>query len=97
MSPPIRVPLLDLPKAHESLSEELREVFDRVLKSGRFIFGPEVEGFEAECASYLGVDHAIAVSSGTDALLAALMAVGVGPGDEVVCPTFSFFAMRFAA
>jgi dTDP-4-amino-4,6-dideoxygalactose transaminase len=92
MSPPIRVPLLDLPKAHESLSPELREVFDRVLKSGRFIFGPEVEGFEAECASYLGVDHAIAVSSGTDALLAALMAVGVGPGDEVICPTFSFFA-----
>ena len=92
MSPPIRVPLLDLPKAHEPLSEELREVFDRVLESGRFIFGPEVEAFEAECASYLGIGHAIAVSSGTDALLAALMALGIGPGDEVVCPTFSFFA-----
>ena len=86
------MPLLDLPKTHESLAEELIGAFERVLRSGRFIFGPEVEGFEKECAEYLSVDYTIAVSSGTDALLAAMMALDLGPGDEVLCPAFSFFA-----
>ena len=89
---PIKVPLLDLPRAHEVLAEELREAFERVLTSGRFVLGPEVDAFEAEMASYLGIDRAIAVSSGTDALIAALMALDIGPGDEVLCPGFSFFA-----
>ena len=74
------------------LRGNLRAAFDRVLASNAFIMGREVEAFEAECAAYLGVDHALAVSSGTDALLLALMALGIGPGDEVICPTYSFFA-----
>jgi dTDP-4-amino-4,6-dideoxygalactose transaminase len=65
---------------------------ERVLRSGRYILGPEVEAFEEELASALGLPEAVAVSSGTDALLASLMALDVGPGDEVVCPAFSFIA-----
>jgi dTDP-4-amino-4,6-dideoxygalactose transaminase len=63
-----------------------------VLDSGRFILGPEVAAFEAELAAYLGAAHAIGVANGTDALTLALQALGVGPGDEVVVPSFSFFA-----
>lgn len=68
------------------------EAVERVLRSGGYILGPEVSAFEEELAASLAVPHAVAVSSGTDALLAALMAMGVGPGDEVICPAFSFIA-----
>ena len=86
------VPLLDLKEQNCALEGALQEAFSRVLHSGRFILGEELDSFEAACADYLGVDHAIGVSSGTDALLLALMALGVGPGDEVLVPDFTFFA-----
>jgi dTDP-4-amino-4,6-dideoxygalactose transaminase/acetyltransferase-like isoleucine patch superfamily enzyme len=92
--PPQRapIPLVDLRRHHAPLANELRAAVDRVLASGQFILGPETAALERECAAFLGVEHALAVSSGTDALLLALMALGLGPGDQVICPAFSFFA-----
>lgn len=75
----------------------LTEAIDRVARSGRYILGPEVEAFEAEFAAYLGVRHCIGVANGTDALTIALRALGVGPGDEVVMPSFTFYATAEAA
>lgn len=86
------VPFLDLTRIPDDLRAELHDAAIRVIDGGRYVLGPEVESFEAECARYLGVAHAVGVSSGSDALLVALMALGVGPGDEVVCPAFTFFA-----
>lgn len=86
------VPLLDLNRQNLALHAGLTAAFDRVLRSGHFIQGPEVETLELECATFLGAKHAIAVSSGTDAILVALMGLGIGPGDEVICPSFTFFA-----
>ncbi|MCX6875098.1 MAG: DegT/DnrJ/EryC1/StrS family aminotransferase [Verrucomicrobia bacterium] len=86
------VPLLDVNAQNHPLELELTAAFARVLRSGRFILGEEVEAFEAECAAFIGAGHAVSMSSGTDALLAALMVLGLGPGDEVLCPAFTFFA-----
>ncbi|MFC1610798.1 DegT/DnrJ/EryC1/StrS family aminotransferase [Myxococcota bacterium] len=87
-----RVPLLDPKRANETITDGLRQAFERVMQSGRFILGEEVEAFERECASYLGVKNAVGVSSGTDALIVSLMALGIRPGDRVICPTYTFFA-----
>ena len=87
-----RVPMIDLARAHAPLQAELTAAFARVVASGRFILGEEVEAFEREVARAIGVEHAVGMSSGTDALLAALMALDLEPGDEVLCPTFTFFS-----
>ena len=84
--------MLDLVAEHAPYRADLVAAFERVLDSGRFVLGPEVEAFEQEIGKWIGVPHAVGVSNGSDALLLALQAVGVGPGDEVICPTFTFFA-----
>lgn len=86
------VPPLDLLKQHAPIRAEIGRAIDTVLDSGRYVLGPVVEQFEANLAAYCGAKHAIGMSSGTDALLAALMACEIGPGDEVIVPTFTFFA-----
>ena len=92
MSENIRIPIYDPRPEVEALWDELHEAIDRVLRSGRFILGPEVEAFEEEVAEYLGVRYAVGVNSGTDALVIALRALGIGPGDEVITTPFTFFA-----
>ncbi|MEA2364123.1 MAG: hypothetical protein QOD71_3268 [Thermoleophilaceae bacterium] len=92
--------MTDVPLFASSLEpyhDRLTEAIDRVARSGRYILGPEVEAFEAEFADYLGVGHCIGVANGTDALTIALRALGVGPGDEVVMPSFTFYATAEAA
>ena len=86
------VPLLDVNAQNLPIEAELTEAFQRVLRHGMFILGKEVDQFEADVRTFLGVKHAIAVSSGTDALVLALMALDLQPGDEVICPAFTFFA-----
>jgi dTDP-4-amino-4,6-dideoxygalactose transaminase len=86
------IPLLDLTRYDDDLKRDIARAVEGVFASGRFVLGPANDAFERELASALGVRHAIGVSSGTDALLVSLMALGVEPGDEVVTSPFSFFA-----
>jgi dTDP-4-amino-4,6-dideoxygalactose transaminase len=88
----VTVPLLDLHAQYTPLREAILAAVTRVCDSQRFIGGPEVEGLERELCDTLDYPHAIGMSSGTDAVLAALMALEIGPGDEVITPTYSFFA-----
>jgi len=88
----MNVNLFDLKAQNAALEPELHEAFRRVLHSGQFILGPEVEKLEHSLAAFTGAKHVLGVSSGTDAILVALMALGIGSGDEVLCPTFTFFA-----
>lgn len=88
----MKIPLLDLVAQYHSIKDEIDAAVFGVLESGHFILGPNVVEFEKEIAAYLGVKHAIGVASGTDALVIALRAAGIEPGDEVIVPSFSFFA-----
>ncbi len=86
------VPFLDLKAQYRSIADEIHQAVDRVLESGRFTLGPEVEAFEQEFAAYCGAEHAVGVNSGTSALHLALLAAGVGPGHEVITVPMTFVA-----
>ncbi len=89
---PDPIPILDLGPTIDEDRQALRDAFERVLDSGQFVGGPEVSAFEAQAAGFLGVRYAVGLNSGTDALVIALRALGVGPGDEVITTPFTFFA-----
>jgi dTDP-4-amino-4,6-dideoxygalactose transaminase len=86
------IPLVDVKAQYERLIPEILVRMQEVLDSGTFILGPNVKAFEAEAAAYLGVPRTVGVANGTDALVLALDALDVGPGDEVICPSFTFYA-----
>src|SRR3712207_1293268 len=86
------VPLFDPRTPLEPLQPAIRAALDEVLSGGRWILGPQVEAFEEEWAAYCGTTHAVGVANGTEAITIALRALGVGPGDEVVVPSFTYFA-----
>jgi dTDP-4-amino-4,6-dideoxygalactose transaminase len=88
----MKVPLLDLKLQYAPIREELRAAVERVLDSQQYINGPDVKQLEAAIAAYSGCQRGVAMSSGTDALLCSLMVLGIGQGDEVICPPFTFFA-----
>lgn len=87
-----QLPSFDLKRNYARVESEIKEAIERVLASQHFILGPEVAAFEDEVQRYLEVPHAVSCASGTDALVLALMAAGIGPGDEVITTPFSFFA-----
>ena len=86
------IPFIDLKSQYRALQDDIGAAIDRVLEHGQFILGPEVEEMEQALADYAGTAHCIAVASGTEALLISLMALGIGPGDEVIVPAFTFAA-----
>jgi dTDP-4-amino-4,6-dideoxygalactose transaminase len=88
----MNIPMVDPAGEYRALKPELDAAVGRVLASGRFVLGPEGEALERELAAFLGANHAVGVNSGTDALHLPLVAAGIGPGDEVVIPGFTFFA-----
>ena len=86
------IPLVDVKAQYDPLLPRIREAIEGVLTSGEFILGPNVAAFEREAAKYLGVEESIGVANGTDALVLVMDALGIGAGDEVVCPSFTFYA-----
>jgi dTDP-4-amino-4,6-dideoxygalactose transaminase len=94
---PAGVPLLDINRGFEPIRNEIMAAIERVCRSGRFVLGPDCEQFEERTAEYCRVPHAVACASGTDALLLALMACGVSADDEVILPSYTFFATASAA
>ena len=92
MNTEARIPVLDLAPQLDAIWPEVNHAIQKVLRGGHYIMGPEVKAFEEDAARYLGVRHAIACNSGTDALFIALRALGLGPGDEVLTTPFTFFA-----
>ena len=86
------IPHVDVKAQYAPLVPELQQAFTNTLESGRFIFGPEVEAFEREAAELLGTAEAVSCGNGTDALVLVLDAMEIGPGDEVICPAFTFYA-----
>ena len=86
------IPLVDVQAQYAPLRAALRDRFEEVLESGRFILGPNVQAFEREAAEFLGVGETVGVANGTEAIELVLAALGIGPGDEVVCPAFTFYA-----
>jgi dTDP-4-amino-4,6-dideoxygalactose transaminase len=88
----VRIPHVDVRAQYAPLRAELEAAFAQTLDTGRFIFGPEVEAFERESAEHLGVAECVSCANGTDALVLAFDAIGIGAGDEVICPAFTFYA-----
>jgi dTDP-4-amino-4,6-dideoxygalactose transaminase len=86
------IPLVDVKAQYERLIPQIQERITGVLESGTFILGPNVKAFEQEAADYLGVPRSVGVANGTDALVLALDAMEIGPDDEVICPSFTFYA-----
>src|SRR5512143_1940787 len=89
---PLSVPALNLRAQYQSIREEIEPVVRQVLESQMFVLGPEVAGLEAEVADYCAASHGIGCASGSDALLLPLMALDIGPGDEVITSPYTFFA-----
>lgn len=86
------IPLVDVKAQYAPLIPQLKQAFADVLEDGRFVFGPNVGAFEEEAAAYLGVPQTVGVANGTDAIVIVLDAMEIGPGDEVICPAFTFYA-----
>ena len=91
-----KIPIVDLRAQYDQIQSEIGQTIEEVLASQRFILGPAVERFEKQMAAFLGCEHGIGVASGSDALLLALMALGIGPGDGILVPTFTFFSTASA-
>jgi dTDP-4-amino-4,6-dideoxygalactose transaminase len=88
----VQIPLIDVKAQYAPLQERLKERFGEILESGQFIRGPHFYAFQEEAAAFLGVKKTVGVANGTDALVIVLDAMGIGPGDEVICPAFTFYA-----
>src|SRR4051812_9974795 len=97
MATPTKVPFVDLTRLHAPLKADILARISSIIDRSAFVLGPEVEAFEKEFAAFIGSKHSVGVSSGLDALKLALLALGVGPGDEVITSASTFIATAYAA